>query len=68
MQPQQHCLQGCVLNLPCHAAARCCPLLPTAQEVKVDEIRGAAEAKQAVEEAIQMYVDAYVPKAYRVAK
>jgi hypothetical protein len=49
--------------MPC-----CCPLLPTAQEVKVDEIRGAAEAKQAVEEAIQMYVDAYVPKAYRVAK
>jgi hypothetical protein len=50
-------------------------LLPSAaaadtgsQEVKVDEIRGAAEAKQAVEEAIQMYVDAYVPKAYRVAK
>ena len=34
----------------------------------MDEILGADEAKKVIEEAIQMYVDTYVPKAYRVEK
>jgi len=38
------------------------------KEVRVDEILGADEAKKVIEEAIQMYVDTYVPKAYRVEK
>lgn len=38
------------------------------QAVKVDEILGADKAKEVIEEAIQMYVDTYVPKHYRVHK
>jgi hypothetical protein len=34
----------------------------------VDEILGAEEAKAVIEEAIQMYVDNYVPRKYRVTK
>lgn len=44
------------------------PRLPTWQAVRVDEILGAEEAKHIIEEAIQMYVDSYVPKKYRVTK
>jgi hypothetical protein len=36
--------------------------------VRVDEILGAEKAKEIIEEAIQMYVDSYVPKKYRVTK
>ncbi len=38
------------------------------QSVRVDEILGADKAKEVIEEAIQMYVDSYVPKKYRVTK
>lgn len=36
--------------------------------VRVDEILGAEKAKEVIEEAIQLYVDSYVPKKYRVTK
>jgi inorganic pyrophosphatase len=36
--------------------------------VQVGAILGAVDAKRIVEESIQMYVDAYVPRKYRVAK
>ncbi|KAI8476121.1 MAG: inorganic pyrophosphatase [Monoraphidium minutum] len=36
--------------------------------VRVDDILGAEEARKVVEEAIQLYVDTYVPKKYRVEK
>eukprot|EP00775_Hariotina_reticulata_P004400 gene4400-4653_t len=36
--------------------------------VRVDDILGREKALQVVEEAIQMYVDSYVPKKYRVQK
>ena len=38
------------------------------QAVRVDEILGAEKAKEVIEEAIQMYVDSYVPKKYRITK
>jgi inorganic pyrophosphatase len=38
------------------------------KEVRVDDFLGADEARKSVEEAIQMYVDHYVPRKYRVAK
>lgn len=38
------------------------------QSVRVDEILGADKAKEVIEEAIQMYVDSYVPKKFRVTK
>ncbi|WIA33761.1 hypothetical protein OEZ86_006875 [Tetradesmus obliquus] len=38
------------------------------KEVRVDEILGAEEAAKVIEEAIQLYVDNYVPKKYRVNK
>jgi hypothetical protein len=44
------------------------PLLLLLQEVRVDEILGAEEAAKVIEEAIQLYVDNYVPKKYRVNK
>jgi hypothetical protein len=34
----------------------------------VDEIQGADAALKVVEEAIQLYVESYVPKKYRVEK
>jgi hypothetical protein len=43
-------------------------LLLLLQEVRVDEILGAEEAAKVIEEAIQLYVDNYVPKKYRVNK
>lgn len=48
-------------------SCRCCLLLPQ-QSVRVDEILGAEKAKEVIEEAIQLYVDSYVPKKYRVTK
>jgi hypothetical protein len=47
--------------------AVCSPFLRV-QSVRVDEILGADKAKEVIEEAIQMYVDNYVPKKYRVTK
>jgi hypothetical protein len=47
--------------------ALCCSFLHM-QTVRVDEILGADKAKEVIEEAIQMYVDNYVPKKYRVTK
>lgn len=38
------------------------------QAVSVDEILGREKALQVLEEAIQLYVDSYVPKKYRVHK
>eukprot|EP00879_Flechtneria_rotunda_P023406 GHRR01024758.1.p1 GENE.GHRR01024758.1~~GHRR01024758.1.p1 ORF type:complete len:272 (+),score=94.94 GHRR01024758.1:598-1413(+) len=36
--------------------------------VRVDEILGAEKAREVIEEAIQLYVDTYVPKRFRVPK
>jgi inorganic pyrophosphatase len=38
------------------------------KEVRVDEFLGADAARKSVEEAIQMYVDTYIPRKYRVEK
>lgn len=38
------------------------------QEVRVDDFLGVEQARQIIEDAIQMYVDNYVPKKYRVNK
>ncbi len=52
-----------VIALCCHAAA-----VLHLQDVRVDEILGAERAREVIEEAIQMYVENYVPRKYRVNK